>query len=353
MSRLPSSSAPLTSSVSTVDADAPISKKQKLRTSPAAKATSPPTSSLSPSLPSLSSSLPLLQRTLAERLAEMERTAGPYAGDNRVRDGSSGSGDHQLVVPATGSLQTLLTQALHTDDAALLEYCLSSSQSAAASSLRLTLQRLPAQYALPLLTRLTVVLQSRPSRALPVLSWLQTLLLTHSAVFLSLPPSTLQSPFTRLLALLDSRVAAYKKMQRLQGKLDIMLAQMGGAEGRGGDGDDGEAQALPNRARALYVEGQGMVRQEDGEQQAAESKEEEAGKEGKEGSKGRSGRRRRRRKGAASVSPVVRPAAPAAAATAPHGDEDEDEKEEQDDGFMALDDDDVDDDDDEDDEAEE
>ena len=316
---MPASSAPLTTTAVASEAAPTSSKKQKLASHATASLT-PPTTTLATST-SFSSTLPLLQRTLAERLAELEKRAGTYAGDVRVK-AATGSGGAEVVVPKAGSLQTLLTQALHTNDDALFEYCLSASMSSAAAgggaatalsqsstatiptTLKQTIQRVPAAYLLPLLTRLTSLLHSRPSRALPVLTWLHCLLLTHPSSFLSLPPASLHSAFARLMGLVDARVASYKKMCRLQGKLDVIIAQLDAAGGAV-SADEMEAVGGP---KMLYIEGRGMVRGEEvaeGSQEGGELQSEEKGD--RQQQQTGSGKKRRRRRGHAAVSPVVQP----------------------------------------------
>ena len=313
---LPTSSAPLTTTAPASDT-APTTKKQKL-TIPSSTPLSPPTTALSNST-AFSSTLPLLQRTLAERLAELEKRAGTYAGDVRVKTASNAG--MEVVVPKAGSLQTLLTQALHTNDDALFEYCLSASMSSAAAgnsatilsqssamsipgTLKQTIQRVPAAYLLPLLTRLTSLLHSRPSRALPVLTWLHCLLLTHPSYFLSLPPASLHSAFARLMALVDARVASYKKMCRLQGKLDVIIAQLD-ASAVGVGASDMDALGGP---KMLYIEGRGMVRGEEAvEGVEAEGEADDGDKQGDRRNLPGSGKKRRRRRGHAAVSPVVQP----------------------------------------------
>lgn len=193
----------------------------------------------------------ILQRSLAERLAEMEKRSGTFAGDIRVISNAANRtttiDDERSLVPKAGSLQTLLTQALHTNDDALFEYCLSSSmagtniqhtatinngnlQTNIPQILQSTIQRLPSPYIIPLLSRLTSLLHSRPSRALPLLTWIHALLLTHTPYLLSQPPQSLTSPFSSLMSLLEHRVASYKKMCRLQGKLEVMMAQIAAAD---------------------------------------------------------------------------------------------------------------------------
>jgi len=324
---LPTSSAPLTTTALASDATATTATNKKQKTNPSATNTttplSPPTTTLATTSP-FSSTLPLLQRTLAERLAELEKRAGTYAGDVRVKAAAGSGSGAEVVVPKVGSLQTLLTQALHTNDDALFEYCLSASMSAASAgnsggvlsqsstanvpaTLKQTIQRVPAAYLLPLLTRLTSLLHSRPSRALPVLTWLYCLLLTHPSYFLSLPPASLHAAFARLMGLVDARVASYKKMCRLQGKLDVIIAQLDAAGGGGGAVGDADLEAVGGPTM-LYIEGRGMVRGEEAERGAvedeAEAEDEEKGDRRQQPS---SGKKRRRRRGHAAVSPVVRP----------------------------------------------
>ena len=189
------------------------------------------------------------------------------------------------MVPKAGSLQTLLTQALHTNDDSLFEYVLSSSMqhtSASTSShignnsnnsippvLHATIARLPSTYVIPLLTRLTSLLHSRPSRALPLLTWMQALLLAHTPYLLSQPPHALTAPFSSLMSLLEHRVASFKKMCRLQGKLEVMMAQI--AETHQRSHHKRTAVALADALmleqeegpRTVYVEGVGQKHSKD------------------------------------------------------------------------------------------
>ena len=305
----------------------------------------PAGSSLTP-LSTLSSTLPLLQRTLAERLAEMERSAGTFAGDLRVKEARDGQ---DAVVPKAGSLQTLLTQALHTGDDALLDYCLSSSMASVLndaapagaaslstpSSLRQTLQRLPAAYLLPLLTRLTALLHSRPSRALPLLTWLHTLLLTQTPALLAQPPAVLHPAFSRLMGLLDSRVASYKKMCRLQGKLELIMAQVDGRHAlSGGRPWDEDARMVERLGlvgpRAVYSDAKGLT-------VGSEGAEAEQGKDdaGEVRAKAAGGAKKRRRRRAASNSSAEL-VAPAPEAAHDHAGEEEEEEDNDDDDNRAM-----------------
>lgn len=190
--------------------------------------------------PSLTGQLPLMQRTLAERLAEMQRSAGTFGGDSRVlAAGSTQSSVSDINVPKAGSFQALLTQALHTNDDSLFEFCLQSgapqsSKSTASviefapsnSQLESTLSRLPSAFVLPLLNKLTAMLRARPSRANLLLSWIQSLLLIQTPHLLSLPAITLSAVLSPLAELIDHRAASYKRMCRLQGKLELLRAQI-------------------------------------------------------------------------------------------------------------------------------
>ncbi len=79
---------------------------------------------------------------------------------------------------------SLCTQALRSEDKALLERCLAVS---AAGVIANTVARLQPLDALALLTAGVARLQSRPRRAQQLVPWLQALLLPHAAYFIAAP----------------------------------------------------------------------------------------------------------------------------------------------------------------------
>jgi U3 small nucleolar RNA-associated protein 5 len=117
--------------------------------------------------------------TLAERLAQS-------AGDQRKRGGDKTGSKDALTLQAD-SLQSMLTQALQSDDRALLDEVLAVSD---ATIINNTLRRLPAQSVLPLLSACVRLFHGKPRRAMALALWLRSLLACHAAYLASLPDLT-------------------------------------------------------------------------------------------------------------------------------------------------------------------
>lgn len=129
--------------------------------------------------------------------------------------------DSNGVVPRTGSLQTVLTQALHTNDSSLLEFCLSEGKTDAV--VHRTIQRLPPKYILPLLIAIVNKYRSRPSRGPLLLTWVKQLINTHSSYLMTVPE--LGQSLSVLYQTLNSRLANFKKLLHLNGRLELVLSQ--------------------------------------------------------------------------------------------------------------------------------
>lgn len=152
--------------------------------------------------------------------------------------------------PSAGSLTTVLTQALKTNDTALLESCLHTTDS---SSILVTVRRLNSTMAVSLLERLAERIARRPGRAGSLGIWVRWTLVAHGGYLVSLPD--LMSTLSGLYSTLNTRAGALPRLLALQGRLDMLHAQVdlrkalrGSAEG-GLEGDSGDK-------GVLYVEGQ-------------------------------------------------------------------------------------------------
>jgi hypothetical protein len=108
-------------------------------------------------------------RTLNERLQEVEHR---YTSSSQV---SLSNIPNSIEVPKVGTLQTLLSQALHTSDNTLLEYIF-NIEIKNVNLIRATIERLPAIYVVPLLSTIVTKLQQRPARAQTFIYWLKQLL---------------------------------------------------------------------------------------------------------------------------------------------------------------------------------
>lgn len=153
-------------------------------------------------------------QTLEQKLDMMEVEEQ----ENRVED-SSQKGAIQFI-PKADSLQSILTQALRTNDSAMLESVLAVSD---LSIIRNTVQRLPTQQILPFLKAIVDKFQAKPARGTLIL-WIQAVLKQHTAYLITVPD--LVKTLSGLYLVVDSRLASFKKLLQLSGRLDLLLAQI-------------------------------------------------------------------------------------------------------------------------------
>jgi len=208
-----------------------------------------------------------LSRSLAERLADSEAEAAAAQAA-----GVSAFNLETGALPKAGSLQTILQQALHSNDAALVEYCLTAGATAAlqgnAALIRVTVRRLSPVYVLPLLQHLMSKFSSRPNRAASLLPWLREVFRAHTAYLIRQP--SLSSQLAPLTHLLEQRSAVFKKMLKLQARLDLLLGQIAHTHASAAD-DEAELDALAaaegaaGTGQALNTYNDGEDEDEDGE----------------------------------------------------------------------------------------
>jgi hypothetical protein len=200
----------------------------------------------------------VLSLSLAERLAESEAASAAAI--------AAGQGAFSLetpgALPKAGSLQTILQQALHSNDAALVEYCLTAGATAAlqgnAALVRVTVRRLSPVYVLPLLQHLMSKFSSRPNRAASLLPWLREVFSAHTAFLIRQP--SLANQLAPLTHLLDQRSAVFKKMLKLQARLDLLLGQIAHTHAaKASSREDDEAAELAMNALNGQGEGQGQA----------------------------------------------------------------------------------------------
>ncbi|KAI9276307.1 WD40-repeat-containing domain protein [Sporodiniella umbellata] len=126
-----------------------------------------------------------------------------------------------LVTPAAGSLQTVLVQALHSDDKSLLEACLQFNKR---DVIETTIRRLPTEYLIPLLQDLITRFQEKPNRASVLLIWIQSILLIHTAYLMTVP--NLVGKLSNFYQALDTRLSVFPKLLALRGRLDVIQNQV-------------------------------------------------------------------------------------------------------------------------------
>eukprot|EP00455_Lapot_gusevi_P034477 TRINITY_DN37_c0_g1_i1.p1 TRINITY_DN37_c0_g1~~TRINITY_DN37_c0_g1_i1.p1 ORF type:complete len:395 (+),score=96.03 TRINITY_DN37_c0_g1_i1:46-1230(+) len=149
--------------------------------------------------------------SLEERLARLNQNEKKKAsGTKQVRG-----------APRAESLQSVLVQALHTNDSNLLEYCLSNRN---LQTITTTIDRLPTPFIIPFLTKVIDRFQSNPHRAWGLLVWIKQILSRHTAYLTSVPD--LMQRLDTLYQSINGRLSVFKKLLKLSGRLDLLLSQI-------------------------------------------------------------------------------------------------------------------------------
>ncbi|KAH6848059.1 Dip2/Utp12 family-domain-containing protein [Chaetomium sp. MPI-CAGE-AT-0009] len=160
------------------------------------------------------------------------------------------------------SLGTVLTQALRTDDADLLESCLQTTD---VKIIENTINRLDSSLANTLLSKLSARMHRRPGRAFGLMRWMQWTLVAHGGALATQPD--LVARLGELSRVLEERSRGLSSLLALKGKLDMLDAQMkfrksvkatGAARIRGGNEEEfsEEEEEDVDEPGVVYVEGQ-------------------------------------------------------------------------------------------------
>ncbi|KAG2529725.1 hypothetical protein BBO99_00000670 [Phytophthora kernoviae] len=155
--------------------------------------------------------------------------------------------------PDASSLASVLEQALQARDNALLEYCLRTRD---AKVVARTVARVPASRVLTLLEVIVRKLERAPARCARLCPWLRAVLLHHTAYLVAQPD--LVSSLSALYQLLETRLQVHEQLQKLAGRLSLVLGQI--HDNDNDDQEDGET-----RAAIVYHEGEEEVRGTDGD----------------------------------------------------------------------------------------
>lgn len=126
-----------------------------------------------------------------------------------------------IAPPSHASLTTVLTQALRTDDADLLESCLHTND---ATTIQNTVERIDSALAGTLLLKLASRLYRRPGRAGKLMIWVQWTLIAHGGA-LATQPKVVQG-LSGLQKVLAERAKGLSSLLALKGKLDLLEGQM-------------------------------------------------------------------------------------------------------------------------------
>ncbi|RAL61508.1 hypothetical protein DID88_009547 [Monilinia fructigena] len=116
---------------------------------------------------------------------------------------------NSIQAPSGASLGTVLTQALKTNDVALLESCLHTTD---LSTIRATIQRLDSPLAAILLQRLAERLHRRPGRAGSLMVWVQWAMITHGG-YLATQRGLIKKLAEGKLDMLDAQIELRRSMQ--------------------------------------------------------------------------------------------------------------------------------------------
>jgi len=155
--------------------------------------------------------------SLAQRLASMAGAAAAQQDEPGHQAGSDFQGEL-----GTSSVAVPLSQALNSGNDGLLERCLSGATSA--STISSTIKALSGADALLLLNQLMAKFEKRPSRGAALLVWLKGILQVHAGTLMSVP--SLSDKLLPLYQGVNQRMATFKKLLRLQGRLDLLLAHV-------------------------------------------------------------------------------------------------------------------------------
>lgn len=157
---------------------------------------------------------PTEEPTLADRLLSMEVSAATPAK-------APASSKTILKMPSAGSLTTVLTQALKSNDTALLESCLHHSES---KIILASVRRLDATLAVVLLEQIASRIARRPGRSADLGMWVRWTIVVHGGYLASLPG--LVRTLSSLHGVLATRAATLPRLLALQGRLDMVHSQI-------------------------------------------------------------------------------------------------------------------------------
>ena len=151
--------------------------------------------------------------TMAERLKLLEISSRSVPEQKVATAG--------VPMPAVSSLTTVLTQALRSNDVAMLESCFEHRNP---DVILETVKRLDPTIALTLLEQLAARLSKKPNRAGELGTWIRWTVVVHGGYLSSLP--NLMRSLTSLHGVLSTRAQQLPRLLALQGRLDMVQAQI-------------------------------------------------------------------------------------------------------------------------------
>lgn len=164
------------------------------------------------------------EQTLGERLRALEIAAGEHGNEAAAAPAAPSAFDG--AVPRADSLAVLLGQALASNDTALLERVLSVSDRKVAAN---TVARLRPEQALAFLAAAVSRLQTSPARGARLAHWIRETLAAHAGHLTAAPGAG--QLLAALYGILDARLALYRPLLALSGRLDLLLAAQRRSQG--------------------------------------------------------------------------------------------------------------------------
>ncbi|KAG7381278.1 Hsp90 cochaperone shq1 [Phytophthora pseudosyringae] len=186
--------------------------------------------------------------TLAERVEALrERVEGDVTAalSRAEREAETPEDKARGNKPDASSLASVLEQALQARDNALLEYCLRTRDVKVVAK---TVARVSASRVLALLEVIVRKLERSPNRFARLCPWLRAVLLHHTAYLVAQPD--LVPSLSALYQLLETRLQVHEQMQKLSGRLALVLGQIH-VNNANNEQDDDEP-----RAAVVYHEGE-------------------------------------------------------------------------------------------------
>ncbi|RLN97248.1 hypothetical protein BBJ28_00010384 [Nothophytophthora sp. Chile5] len=190
--------------------------------------------------------------TLAERIEALrERVEGDVTAalGRAEREAEAPEDKARGDKPDASSLASVLEQALQARDNALLEYCLRTRD---AKVVARTVARVPAARVLALLEVVVRKLERAPARCARLCPWLRAVLLHHTAYLVAQPD--LVPSLSALYQLLETRLQVHAQLQKLAGRLSLVLGQI--HDNDDNDDDDDDQEDGETRAAVVYREGE-------------------------------------------------------------------------------------------------
>ncbi|KAA8895649.1 Dip2/Utp12 family-domain-containing protein [Sphaerosporella brunnea] len=205
------------------------------------------------------------EASFADRFQALEVAAKPSGALPTVNNKTA------LEPPAANALTSVLVQALKTNDTTLLESCLHTTDS---DIIMNTVRKLPSSLAVPLLERLAERLARKPGRAGSLGEWVRWTLVAHGGYLVTLPK--LVRTLSGLYSTLNTRANALPRLLALQGRLDMLQAQVQLRQSFRAVAVQPEER--PSEEAVVYVEGQ--TPESDSSDDESDQEPEEVGMEG-------------------------------------------------------------------------